>query len=422
MGQQHYERSVNNTTRKEINNMKLKEYLRLAWVNAEATKRDATVLDWLDSKGIVDVNLWVYCEDTRGIHHVEDSYYCEHDEAYYASDDDFQVVMTHRGRHQNWCAYAVSNHAFYCEWSQKYFSSRDYDCVRVVDTDEWVCREWNDDNIYYWESDGEYHTDYEPEDEDEDESSDCGRSGYHSDRSTRNQWASSIPRNADVFGVELEMKANDGSDLEDICARAAGNGFISEYDGSLDERLGVEIVAPPMPLAKFRKGDWAEFMDGIRRLGTGWDAGTGYGIHISINRTTLSPIRQSMFLRFFPQNQAFCETIAGRRANHWCRYELPRWSVSKLSETDKYLAASIRSRHRIEVRIFRSTLKFHSFLKNVQFVAALVEFVRNTSPRLNTSEEFVKFASHKSRRNSYRELLGFLDEKNLNGSSPATVC
>jgi isocitrate dehydrogenase kinase/phosphatase len=58
----------------------------------------------------------------------------------------------------------------------------------------------------------------------------------------------------------------------------------------------------------------------------------------------------------------------------------------------------------------------------VQFVAALVEFVRNTSPRLNTSEEFVKFVSHKSRRNRYRELLAFFAEKNLNGSSPAAVC
>jgi len=409
--------------------MKLKEYLRLAWVNAEATKRDATVLDWLDSKGIVDVNLWVYCEDTRGIHHVEDSYLCDHRSEYYSSDDGFQVVMARRGSEEYWCRNTISSRAFFCEISEKYFSRDYYECVYVAGTNQYVCLEWNDgEHIWYWESDSSYHTEPEPEDdwddedEDEDETGDCGRSGYHSDRSTRNQWASSTPRNADVFGVELEMKANDGSDLEDICYRAAGNGFISEYDGSLDERLGVEIVAPPMPLAKFRKGNWAEFMDGIRRLGIGWDAGTGYGIHVSINRTSLSPIRQSMFLRFFPQNQAFCETIAGRRANNWCRYNFQPWGVSKLSETDKYLAASIRSRHRIEVRIFRSTLKFSSFLKNVQFVAALVEFVRNTSPRRNTSEEFVKFVSHKSRRNRYRELLAFLDEKNLNGSSPAAVC
>ncbi len=402
--------------------MKLKEYLRLAWVNAEATKRDATVLDWLDSKGIIISGDWVVCADTGFIEYYDDAYHCDYYDRYYSSDDDFQVVTVRRGHEQNWSLGAVQNHAFYCEMSEKYFSSRDYDCVTVVETGDNVCREWNDDNIYYWESDGEYHTDSEPEDEDDDETSDCGRSGYHSDRSTRNQWASSTPRNADVFGVELEMKANDESDLGSICARAAGNGFISEYDGSLDERLGVEIVAPPMPLAKFRKGNWAEFMDGIRRLGIGWDAGTGYGIHVSINRTSLTQIQQSMFLRFFPQNQAFCETIAGRRANNWCHYSHLSWSVSKLSETDKYLAASIRSRHRIEVRIFRSTLKFSSFLKNVQFVAALVEFVRNTSPRLNTSEEFVKFVSHKSRRNRYRELLAFLVEKNLNGSSPARVC
>ena len=404
--------------------MKLKEYLRRAWVNASSQHRyqKALVHYWLEKSGILNADEWVTCED-NAIEHVDDAYYCEHDEEYYSSDSGFQTVIILGGRRQRWCSNAVENYAFYCEMSEKYFSDSHYECVNVYETDQYVCLEWNDGNIWYWDCDGNYHNDPEPdEDEDDHGTRDCGRSGYHSDRSTRNQWASSTPRNADVFGVELEMKAGCGSDLEDICARAAGSGFISEYDGSLDEALGVEIVAPPISLARFRKGPWAEFMDGIRRLGTGWDAGTGYGIHVSINRTTLTPLQQSRFLRFFPQNKAFCEAIAGRKANNWCRYEMPRWNVGKQSDTDKYLAASIRSRHRIEVRIFRSTLKFSSFLKNVQFVAALVEFVRNTSLRHNTAEEFVKFVSHKSRRNSYRELLGFLDDKNLNGSSPAAVC
>lgn len=404
--------------------MKLKEYLRLAWVNASAGDRKPEVLAWLDSKGIIDENLWVECKDTGGMQHVEDCYLCEYYDRYHASDDDFQVVTVRRGNEQNWSGEAVSNHAFYCEMSEKYFSSREYDCVTVVETGANVCREWNDEYVYFWDCDGDYHDEPEPDEDgdDDDETSSCGRSGYHSDSYTRRQWASSTPRNADVFGVELEMKANDESDLEAVCNRATRSGFISEYDGSLDERLGVEIVAPPMPLARFRKGHWADFMHGIRRLGTGWDAGTGYGIHISVTRTTLTRIQQSMFLRFFPQNKAFCEAIAGRKSNNWCRYEMPRWNVSTQSDMDKYLAASIRSSSRIEVRIFRSTLKFQSFLKNVQFVAALVEFVRNTSPRHNTAEEFVKFVSHKSRRNRYRELLAFFAEKNLNGSSPAAVC
>ena len=402
--------------------MKLKEYLRLAWVNAEAANRDEAVKDWLVDQGIIISGDWVVCADTGYIEYHADAYHCEYYGRYYSCDDGFQTVIVRREREQQWSGQAVSNYAFYCERSEKYFSSRDYDCVTLFETDENVCREMNEDTIYWWDSDDRWHDVEEPDEEDEDSVSDCGRSGYHSDRSTRNHWASSTPRNADVFGVELEMKANDESDLEDICARAAGNGFLSEYDGSLNERLGVEIVAPPIKLSRFRVGPWADFMDGIRRLGIGWDAGTGYGIHISINRASLTLIQQSMFVRFFPQNKEFCEKIAGRMGNNWCRYELPSWGVSKFSETEKYLAASFRSKHRIEVRIFRSTLKFSSFLKNVQFVAALVEFVRSTSPRLNTAEEFVKFVSHKSRRNRYRELLAFFIEKNLNGSSTTEVC
>lgn len=403
--------------------MKLKEYILKTWENADAGDRyeRRRLVEWLDSHGIIDRDDWVFCED-NAIAHRDDAYLCEYDELWYSTDDDFRRVNVSRGRTQYWSESAWTNNAFYCDWQDEYYHDRDFQQVQVSETGDWVCYEVNESDLYWWESDDSYHNEPEP-DEDEDDVRDCGRSGYHSDSSARKRWSNigNTSKNADVFGVELEMKANSQSDLEDICARAAGCGFLSEYDGSLDEALGVEIVAPPIPLAKFRKGVWSEFMDGIRRLGTGWDAGTGYGIHISITQSTLSKVQQGKFIRFFADNQAFCEAIAGRKETSYARYHRPSWKVGVLGETEKYLAASIRPRNRIEVRIFRSTLKFSSFLKNVQFVAALVEFVRHSSLRRNTAVEFIKFASHKSRHNRFRELLAFLADKNLNGSAPESV-
>ena len=406
--------------------MKLKEYILKVWENADAGDRykHTNLFIWLCAQDIIDSDDWVVCKD-RAIAHIEDAVLCEYYEEHYSTDEDFRTVNVSRGREQYWSERAWQNHAFFCDWQSEHYSDRDFQQVQVSETGDYVCLEANEDDLYYWDSDNDYHNEPEPEeDEDEEEESrDCGRSGYHSDRSTRKRWSNigNNSKNADVFGVELEMKANSQSDLEAICARANGCGFLAEYDGSLDEQLGVEIVAPPIPLAKFRKGVWSEFMDGIRRLGTGWDAGTGYGIHISITRSTLSKAQQSKFVRFFADNKAFCEAIAGRKETSYARYQRQSWKVCDLYETEKYLAASIRSENRVEVRIFRSTLKFSSFLKNVQFVAALVEFVRHSSLSRNTAVEFIKFASHKSRRNRFRELLAFLADKNLNGSAPESV-
>lgn len=401
--------------------MKLKEYILKTWENADAGVRykHRRLFEWLESNEIIDTDEWVFCEDDA-IAHRDEAHYCEYCECWYSTDDDFRAVNVRRGHTQYWSESAWEDHAFFCDWQHEYYASDHYTCVEVNETGDTVCLEANECDLYYWDSDGNYHN--EPE-EDEEESRDCGRSGYHSDSNARKRWSNigNNSKNADVFGVELEMKANDQSDLEDICSRAMGCGFLAEYDGSLDEALGVEIVAPPIPLAKFRKGVWSEFMDGIRRLGTGWDAGTGYGIHISITRSTLSKVQQGKFVRFFADNKAFCEAIAGRKETSYARYQRQSWKVGVFGETEKYLAASIRPHNRIEVRIFRSTLKFPSFLKNVQFVAALVEFVRQSSLSRNTAVEFVKFASHKSRRNRFRELLAFLADKNLNGSAPESV-
>lgn len=404
--------------------MKLKDYLRKTWENLSPSRRyqKALVHEWLEESGIIDADDWVSCED-NAIAHIDDAVYCNYYEEYYSTDDGFMSVKVSRGRYESWSSRAWENHAFHCDWTNEYYANDHYTCVEVSETGDYVCFEANECELYYWDSDGEYHNEPEP---DEDDVRDCGRSGYHSDSSARKRWSNigNNSKNADVFGVELEMKANSQSDLGDICARANGCGFLAEYDGSLDEALGVEIVAPPIPLAQFRKGVWSEFMDGIRRLGTGWDAGTGYGIHISITRSTLSKAQQSKFVRFFADNKAFCEAIAGRKETSYARYQRQSWKVCDCYETEKYLAASIRSENRVEVRIFRSTLKFSSFLKNVQFVAALVEFVRQSSLSRNTAVEFIKFASHKSRCNRFRELLesiAGLAEKNLNGSAPESV-
>jgi len=392
--------------------MKLKDYIKKVWENTRPSKRTGELRFWLVAQDIIDEDEYHITYD-GDIHYTDDVFYCGHCSDCHHCEESRTVIVSRRGSEEQWCDCCTDNHAFFCEHSDNYFSDNNFSSVEVDGCT--VCFEWNEEDIYFWESDGDYHWEPEPEDEDEDDNE--GRGQYHGDQYTRNLWKKRDPF-ADLFGVELEICAKDKDCLADICSAARDQGFIPERDGSLHEQLGVEIVAPPLGLRTYRKGNWSVLLDGIRSKAKGWDAGTGYGIHISIRRSSLTRLEQVKFLRFFPWNRTFCEKVAGRGSNGFANYDVVvPWARDPY--TGRYAAAAIREGDRIEVRAFRATLKKSSFLKNVQFVAALVEFVRVVSLRDITAECFCDFVTHRSRRNRYRELVAFLNEKGLNGSPEA---
>jgi hypothetical protein len=379
--------------------MKLKEYLVKAWENAPASRRTAKLRDWLHDRTKLDAADWYAPIDKpESIYHIDELTRCERCEELYYNTDDFREVTVRHGRTQYWCGSCVDNYAFYCDSAEDYYDSDDYNCV-----------EYN----------GSYYEEGNLPDSYYDDGSDSGGDSYgrHDYHDLERDWVTQDD-NADLFGVELEMRGTSGDNLRHICSVASDLEFLPERDGSLSQDYSVEIVAPPMPLKKFRNGDWKTFLDAVRGKAQGWDCGTGYGIHISIGRHNITALQQAMFIRFFStgDNQAFCEKIAGRRHNTWAAYnEHHPWKLATRDGlgTTRYAAAAIRGRDRIEVRIFRSTLKFSSFLKNVQFVAALLEFVRHTSVSLLGKHCFKAFITEPRRCNRYRELIQFIKQKNL---------
>lgn len=387
--------------------MKLKEYMIKAWENAPVDKRTEKLRNWLDNH--VDrfhASDWLFPTDSilPRCYHVEDLQHCEKCGNYFTSDTTFQVVNVRGGFSELWCSDCYRDHAFFCDGSDEFYDSREFNCIEYNGSD------YEESNLP-----ASYPDDDDDESDESDESvDDYGRGDYHDlDRNWPTQ-----DDNADLFGVELEMRGTSGDNLRHICSVANDHGFLPERDGSLNETFSVEIVAPPMPLKKFRNGNWKTFLDAVRGKAQGWGCGTGYGIHVSIGRKNITALQQAMFIRFFntDDNQAFCEKIAGRRHNTWASYsERHPWKLATRHGmgTTRYAAAAIRGPERIEVRIFRSTLKFSSFLKNVQFVAALLDFVRHTSLSCLGKHYFKAFITEPSRSNRYRELIQFIEQKNL---------
>lgn len=387
--------------------MKLKQYLAAAFTKADITDRTEEVFNWLVAQDIIDENVWVLDDDGQYLIRDKEAFTCERCGSVHRYESDLQsVIVNRRGDEEMWCEDCRDDNAFYCEYLCNWYASRNFSQVRVEGAS--VCYEENEDDLYYWESDEMYHWDSEPDEDEEDES---GRSEYHG--ADRSHWKTNDP-NFDLFGVELEMCANDTSDLPNICNEARCQGFLAETDGSLNASRGVEIVGFPMPLKDFRNGAWKDFIASVQGKAKAWQMGKGYGIHVSIGRHTLTLTQQAKFIRFFVENQTFCEKIAGRESSTWANYKLNGWASVRNPYLDRYDAASIRDRKRIEVRIFRATLKWSSFLKNVQFVAALVEFVRACSIRdIEGSNGFCEFVTSPANANRFRELVNFLKDKNL---------
>lgn len=221
-----------------------------------------------------------------------------------------------------------------------------------------VCSNCRDENYFCCDD----------EEEDEDEIPE-----YHSH--TRTHYDGKEMR----FGIELELKAHEG-EATTLRQVAEDAGFIAERDGSLDDERGVEIVGPPLTFAENTRR-WCDLLDKLRGHAVGWDAGTGYGMHVSINRNALSTYHQGKILVFIHGNKGLCEEIAGRKEVHWAAYHEKRLAEAKRTSGDKYEAAALRGCDRIEVRIFRSTLKPEGFLRNLEFCASVVEFTRDAGIR-----------------------------------------
>ena len=256
-------------------------------------------------------------------------------------------------------------------------------------------------------------------DEDEDENSGSvtvyGRSPYHS--SYRDMWpgmADEVRQSGDVpVGIELETRA---TETVDVCPLKV-DGWLAERDGSLDDETGVEFITPPLPMSECMsaKGRLASFVVTLREYGfIGWDAGTGYGMHINVDRKSfVSREHQACFVLLINNAQALSELVGGRRETHWALYNAKGVAtaerLSGCNTSDHYSAVCVHQ-EALEVRIFRSTLKVSSVLKNVEFVCAAFEYTKKGDLKraLNT-ESFYKHIMRCTRK--YPNLAAFLRAK-----------
>jgi hypothetical protein len=181
------------------------------------------------------------------------------------------------------------------------------------------------------------------------------------------------------FGVELELECVNGTTpgerAELVLGRIGHDFAVCKSDGSLTD--GFEIVTAPADIATHRKR-WAQLLTERMKGLRSWDTST-CGMHVHVSRRPLSRLTIGKILVFVnsAENRDFIHTVAGRDSSRWAKIYPKKVSAAHRNrdgQADRYEAVNLQNDHTIEFRIFRGTLLLAGVLKNLEFVAATVEY------------------------------------------------
>lgn len=236
-----------------------------------------------------------------------------------------------------------------------------------------------------------------------------GVGGYHAQH---RPWSSISYKDKKVFGIELETLAPCNSSRVSMANEARQLGMLAERDGSLAER-GLEIIAAPMTYDEVvdTNGPWYKWIETAKAAGfTAWyalnaegDPG-GYGMHVNLNRRHFDPLHLEKLIYFINSQIDLSRKVAGRSSRQYALLS-PKILGNGVRETDKYQAVAVRSAARVEVRIYRATMRWEGFLRNVEFTDAAIEFTRICANDSINSDHFLKWLDEQKK---YPNLQAFL--------------
>ena len=295
------------------------------------------------------------------------------------------------------CSECCNDQCFYCNNCGKYFLRSQYECIMDVHGIGDLCRdcfEALDGFVCEYCEEAFVGDDYGYNglcrfcDEDNDCDSSYPIRDYHCGLGLSfHQSKSAIDSNAPLYlGFELEAAGFDSPDKCDETAEYLLSEFSHnedyfhlENDGSIPD-YGFELISMPMTLDFHKKFNWEEIFkymldEGMRAH----DIGKNVGLHVHFNRNFLTPVEMAKLEFYISLNKRKFECIARREENRWAGFKVPNGTIShfgKSSDECRYAAVNFTNRNTIEIRIFRSSLRYKTVIATLEIVDALVRFVK----------------------------------------------
>lgn len=303
--------------------------------------------------------------------------------------------------------------------------------------DEYDGAFFSDEDTYYEVTRGE-----DDEDEDEDHPSNDGLSAYHN--GYRDFTEINVSGKYPALGAEIEVYCEDRADvvsyLKDI------GGLVLERDGSLDDYNGFEIITKP-----YGREEWVVMAHSIfatlqkhEAVGYNEPAGTNYGIHLTVHRRFLSPLSEARIAMFLVDevNLNFVRAIAQRAQIYSAHngvgmgavvkpnlrsvsdgliksYSGPNYEITKSGKIygkGKYCPVNFKE-ELAEFRIFQSTTNIVSFVKNLEFVWALIKWTNASTGCSHDHRDFLLWLNTPQQRSEFPVLSTFLSKRSFYGTN-----
>lgn len=153
---------------------------------------------------------------------------------------------------------------------------------------------------------------------------------------------------------------------------------------------------------------WNILFDRLNSLNVESKENTGMHVHTGRQNLTENDIEKINYFIF--SSQKLMDTIGGRTENHWCFFARNTLRQIKEKSGPKYCYCHVSKAETIEFRFFKTPLTVNGFLKNMQFICAILEFIKRDNQeslvfRNKASKNFYNFLSFVEQNKQYYSYL-----------------
>ncbi len=234
------------------------------------------------------------------------------------------------------------------------------------------------------------------------------------------------------YGIELEIdkggKYGDYAKIILDTANIQNQHIYIKSDSSLDD--GFEIVSHPMTLKyHLEEMDWESILQTAKNLGYYSHDTSTCGYHVHISRKALGST--------YDEQEDVISKIMYFIELHWnemlkfsrrTESNMNRWSArlgyektskeilekAKYGSRGRYVAVNIENYSTVEIRMFRGTLKYNTFIATLQMVNTIVDIAINLTDEEINHQSWSDFVSTIEET----ELIQYLKERNLYINEP----
>lgn len=238
------------------------------------------------------------------------------------------------------------------------------------------------------------------------------------------------------YGVELEIdgagRYDDNAEKIYDTANVQNEVLYIKSDGSLDE--GMELVSHPCSIDFHRKKfPWEDIVRKALSLGYRSHNTSTCGLHVHIGRKQLGYSYEeqeeviSRIMFFFESHWNELFKFSRRTA-----YSVDRWAArhgyndkpkeilekAKKSTKGRYACVNITNADTVEIRLFRGTLKFNSFMATLELVDSICQNAVCLNDDDMNKQSWADFVL--GIKPEYTELIRYLKEKRLYVNEPVS--